>query len=175
MMKTRDVRGWWLGWKEDVMWIAWIRRPRPRLVFDVFEFADFLDFYILWCFWVLRFKMEKKTRKYIQGKCVSNTQEHQTHQQSYKVSTRMYKDQLEGVLNIRKVHEAQMCRWSKILPHSWGDIVTQISSFTSQRYKVLWGLAKSDNIFLPREVSFDSPPDFYTPPEHWSWGYPKGW
>ena len=61
------------------------------------------------------------------------------------------------------------------MPHSRGETVTQISSFTSQRYKVLWGLAKSDNIPLPREVSFDSPPNFYTLPEHWSWGHPKGW
>ena len=78
----------------------------------------------------------------------------------------MYKDQLEGFLNIRKVHEAQIYRWKKILPQSQGEMVTQISSFTSQRYKVLWGLAKSDNILLPREVSFDSPPNFYTLPEH---------
>ena len=119
--------------------------------------------------------MQKKTRKYVQGKCVSNTQERQTHQQSYKVATRMYTDQLEGVLDIRKVHETQICIWKKILPHSQRETVTQISSFTSQRYKVLWGLAKSDNIFLPREVSFDSPPIIYTPLEHWSWGCPKGW
>ena len=78
----------------------------------------------------------------------------------------MYKDQLEGILDIRKVREAQICRWKKIQAHSWGETVTQISSFTSQRYKVLWGLAKSDNIFLPREVSFDSPPNFYTLSEH---------
>ena len=74
----------------------------------------------------------------------------------------MYNDQLEGVLDIRKVREAQICRWKKRLPHSRGEMVTQISSFTSQRYKVLWGLAKSDKILLPREVSFDSPPDIYT-------------
>ena len=54
-------------------------------------------------------------------------------------------------------------------------MVTQIFVFTSQRYKVLWGLAKSDKILLPREVSFDSPPNMYTLPEHWSWGHPKGW
>ena len=24
-------------------------------------------------------------------------------------------------------------------------------------------------------MSFDSPPDFYTPPARWSWGRPKGW
>ena len=118
--------------------------------------------------------MQNQTRKYVQRKCVSNTQERQTHQQTYKVSTRMYTDQLEGVLDICKVREAQICRWKKILPHSQGETVTQISSFTSQRYKVLWGLAKSDNILLPIEVSFNSPPDIYTPPEHWSWGHPKG-
>ena len=60
----------------------------------------------------------------------------------------MYKDQLEGILDIHKVREAQIYRWKKILPHSRGETVTQISSFTSQRYKVLWGLAKSDNITL---------------------------
>ena len=126
--------------------------------------------------WILRFLRGKIcTRKYVQGKCVSNTQARQTHQQTYKVLTRIYKDQLEGVLDIRKVREAQICRWKKILPHSWGETVNQISSFTSQRYKVLWGLAKSDNILLLREVSFNSPPNFYTPPEHWSWGRPKGW
>ena len=98
--------------------------------------------------------MQKKTRKYVQGKCVSNTQECQTHQQPYKVFTRLYKDQLEGVLDIRKVREAQICRWKKILPHSRGETVTQISSFTSQRYKVLWGLAKSDNIYTSKRGVF---------------------
>ena len=127
----------------------------------------FLDF--------LFFMMQNQTRKYVQGKCVSNTQERQTHQQSYKVATRMYTDQLEGVLDIHKVREAQICRWKKIMPHSQGEKVTQISSFTFQRYKVLWGLAKSDKILLSREVSFDSPPNFYTLPEHWSSGHPKGW
>ena len=87
----------------------------------------------------------------------------------------MYKDYLKGFLDIHKVCEAQICRWKKIMPHSRGEIVTQISTFTSQRYKVLWGLAKSDKIILPREVSFDSPPDIYTLPEHKSWGHPKGW
>ena len=82
---------------------------------------------------------------------------------------------LKGVLDIRKVREAQIYRWKEILPHIRGETVTQISSFTSQRYNVLWGLAKSDNITLPREVSFDSPPNFYTQPERWSWGRPKGW
>lgn len=118
--------------------------------------------------------MQNQRRKYVQGKCVSNTQKCQTRQQSYKVLTRMYKVYLRGVLDIRKVREAQICRWKKILPHNRGETVTQISSFTSQRYKVLWGLAKSDNISLPREVSFNSPPDFYTPSEHWSWGRPRG-
>ena len=86
----------------------------------------------------------------------------------------MNKAYLRGVLDIHKVREAQICRWKEIVPHSRGETVTQISSFTSQRYKVLWGLAKSDSIPLPREVSFDSPPDSYTPPEHWSWGRPRG-
>ena len=48
-----------------------------------------------------------------------------------KVITRMNKAYLRDVLDIHKVREAQ------ILPHSWGETVTQISSFTSQRYKVL--------------------------------------
>ena len=92
-----------------------------------------------------------------------------------RLSTRMNKAYLRGVLDIHKVCEAQICRWKEIFPQSRGETVTQISSFTSQRYKVFWGLAKSDNIFLPREVSFDSPPDFYTLLERWSWGHPKGW
>ena len=92
-----------------------------------------------------------------------------------KATTRMYKDYLEGILDIHKVCEAQIYRWKKIMPHSQGEMVTQISSFTSKRYKVLWGLAKSDKILLPREVYFNSPPDIYTPPEHWSWSNPKGW
>ncbi len=92
-----------------------------------------------------------------------------------KAISRMNKAYLKGVLDIHKVHEAQICRWKEIMPHSQGETVTQISCFTSQRYKVLWGLAKGDNIPLPREVSFDSPSDFYTPPKHWSWGHPKGW
>ena len=92
-----------------------------------------------------------------------------------KTTTRMYKDYLKSVLNIQKVREAQIYRWKKILPHSRGETVTQISSFTSQRYNVLWGLSKRDNISLPREVSFDSPPAIYTLPEHWIWGPPKGW
>ena len=75
----------------------------------------------------------------------------------------MYRDCLEDVLDIHKVREAQIYRWKKIMSHSREEMVTQISTFTSQRYKVLWGLAKSDNIILPREVSFDSPPDIYTP------------
>ena len=78
----------------------------------------------------------------------------------------MNKAYLGGILNIHKVCEAQIYRWKEILPHSRGKTVTQISSFTFQKYKVLWGLAKSDNIPLPREVSFDSPPDSYTLPEH---------
>ena len=78
----------------------------------------------------------------------------------------MYKDQLEGILDIHKVCEAQIYKWKKIIPHSQGEMVTQISSFTTQRYKVLWGLAKSDKILLLREVSFDSPLDFYTLQEH---------
>ena len=82
-----------------------------------------------------------------------------------KAITRMNKAYLRGVLNIHKVCEAQIYRWKEILPHSRGETITQISSFTSQRYKVLWGLAKSDNIPLPREVSFNSPLDIYTPPE----------
>ena len=131
---------------------------------NFYDFFGFLDFMIFLGFLGLRWKI--KQGNMYKAKCVSNTQERQTHQQSYKVSTRLYKDQLEGVLDIRKVREAQICRWKKILPHSRGEMVTQISSFTSQRYKVLWGLAKSDNILLPREVSFDWPPNFYTPPEH---------
>ena len=83
-----------------------------------------------------------------------------------KAITRMNKVYLKGVLNIHKVREAQICRWKKILPHSQGEMVIQIFSFTSQRYKVLWGLAKSDNIKISREVSFDSPPTIYTPLEH---------
>ena len=143
-----------------------------------------LDFYVLWffldfmfydVFWIFMFKMQNQTRKYVQGKCVSNTQKHQTQRQPYKVLTRIYKDQLEGILDIHKVREAQICRWKKILPHSRGEMVTQVSSFTSQRYKVLWGLGKSDNISLLREVSFDSPPNSYTLPERWSWGHLEGW
>ena len=139
-----------------------------------YDFFGFLRFYDVFGF--LGFKKCKIcTRKYVQGKCVSNTQARQTHQQTYKVSTRLYKDQLGGVLDIRKVREAQICRWKKILPHSWGETVTQISSFTFQRYKFIWGLAKSENISLLREVSFDSHPTIYTLPEKWNWGHPKGW
>ena len=146
-------------------WIDRISDGENKSFFLLFlKCFNFLDFGTSMIFWIFQFW----DAKYIQGKCVSNTQEHQTHQQSYKVATRMYKDQLEGILDIRKVHDVQICRWKKIMPHSQGEMVTQISSFTSQRYKVLWGLAKSDNIPLPREVSFDSPPNFYTPPKHWS-------
>ena len=78
--------------------------------YDFFGFLYFMIFIFYEFFGVFRFKMHKKTRKYVQGKCVTNTQERQTHQQSYKVSTRLYKDELEGVLDIRKVREAQICR-----------------------------------------------------------------
>ena len=135
--------------------------------FGFYAFMIFLDFDVLgW--------------KYIQGnmykESVFQTLRNAKHtNKPTRLSTRIYKDQLVGVLDIRKVREAQICRWKKILPHSRGETVTQISSFTSQRYKVLWGLAKSDNIPLSREVSFDSAPNFYTLLEHWSWGHPKGW
>ena len=160
VIKTRDAWWWWDGWIEEVMektWASFCCFWNVLIFLDFYVLWFFLDFYILCCFWIFRFKVHKQTKKYVQGKCVSNTQERQTHQQTYEVLTRMYKDQLEGVLDIRKVREAQICRWKKILPHSWGEMVTQISSFTSQRYKVLWGLAKSDNILLQREVSFNSP------------------
>ena len=167
------------GWIEEVMEET---RASFFCFWNVLIFLDFGTFTIFFgllgfmiFFGFLGFKMQKQTRKYIQGKCVSNTQECQTHQQSYEVATRMYKDQLESILNICKVREAQIYRWKKIMPHNRGETVTQISSFTSQRYKVLWGLAKSDKILLPREVSFYSPPIFYTLLEHWSWGHPKGW
>ena len=51
-----------------------------------------------------------------------------------KAITRVNKDYLRGVLNIHKVREAQIYRWKEILPHSWGETVTEISSFISQRY-----------------------------------------
>ena len=116
----------------EMMWTTWLRGPRPRLVFVVFECFDFfgflnfckkkLDFYVLWFFlgFFFNFEMQNQTRKYVQGKCVSNTQECQTHQQSYKGSTRMYKDKLKGVFNIRKVSEAKIYRWKKRMPHSRG-------------------------------------------------------
>ena len=106
---------------------------------------------LVWCF---RFGFE----------CLNKHTKHTNNPN--KAITRMNKAYLRGVLDIRKVHEAQIYRWKEILPHSRGETVTQISSFTSQRYKVLWGLAKSDNITIPREVSFDSLSDFYTLPEH---------
>lgn len=74
----------------------------------------------------------------------------------------MYKDYPEGIIDICKECEAQIYRLKKIVSHSWEETVTQISTFTSPRYKFLWGLAKSDKKILPREVSFDSPPDIYT-------------
>ena len=98
-------------------------------------------------------------KKILDGVSLSNGEvfEHlacRTHQKSYKVLTRIY-----------KVCEAQICRWKKIMPHNQEEMVTQISTFTSQMYKFLWGLTKSDKIMLPREVSLYSPPDIYTLPE----------
>ena len=116
---------------------------------------------LVWCFWLWFLNVLNK---------------HTEHTKNLiRLSTRMNKAYLRGILDIHKVHEAQICRWKKIMPHSWEETVTQISTFTSQRYKVLWGLAKSDKILLPKEVSFNSPLIIYTLSEQWSWGHPKGW
>ena len=75
------------------------------MFYVVFGFSCFMIF-----LGFLNFEMQNQTKKYVQGKCVSNTQERQTHQQSYEVLTQLYKDQLEGVLDISKVREAQIYR-----------------------------------------------------------------
>ena len=56
-----DVKGWFEWGRQEMyeaddldgkkMWTTWLREPRPRLFFVVFEmFLFFLDFYVLWFF-----------------------------------------------------------------------------------------------------------------------------
>ena len=146
--------------------------------FDFFGFLNFYDFFQFLCFMIfldfsnLRCKIKQGNicKARVASMSPFNgggfwTHKHVKHTNSPIICLLGYIGLANGVLNICKVREAQICRWKKILPHSWGEMVTQISS-TSQRYKVLWGLAKSDKILLPREVSFDSPPNIYTLLEH---------
>ena len=54
-----------------------------------------------------------------------------------RLSTSLYKVQLkESLIYARDVRPIFIDE-SKTLPHSWEETVTQISNFTSQRYKVL--------------------------------------
>ena len=73
------------------------------------------------------------------------------------LSTKMYKVQLREYSIYARYMRPISIDENKILPHSWEETITQISNFTSQRYEVLWDLAKSDKILLTKEVSFNSP------------------
>ena len=146
-----------MSWMEGICDVKWCGMMTKKIWMCFCCFLKCFDFFEFW-----GFKMQKKTMKYVQCKNASNTPNTPTILQGL---TRLYKAQLEGFLDIHKVREAQIYRWKKIMPHSHEEMVTQISTLTSQRYKVLWGLAKSDKIMLLREVSFDSPPNIYTPPE----------